>query len=142
MDWKIFAIIAPFLLVCYQTLAKLVPKDTPSLLVNAYMLLVGAITMFLLYLTNSPSRILTLPMKTLWIVVGIGLCVSLANYSIIKAYSLGAPQSAFSSIFNPLYIIFGILFGIIIWHEKLNAQQVVGIGLSLVGMLLIIYHRK
>lgn len=81
-------------------------------------------------------------MKTLWIVVGIGLCVSLANYSIIKAYSLGAPQSAFSSIFNPLYIIFGILFGIIIWHEKLNAQQVVGIGLSLVGMLLIIYHRK
>ncbi|MGB4965887.1 MAG: EamA family transporter [Microgenomates group bacterium] len=142
MDWKLFAVIAPLLLVCYQTLAKLVPKDTPSLLVNAYMLLVGAITMFLLYITNSPSRILTLPMKTFWIVVGIGLCVSLANYSIIKAYSLGAPQSAFSSIFNPLYIIFGILFGIVIWHEKLSMQQIIGIGFALVGMFLIIDQKK
>jgi drug/metabolite transporter (DMT)-like permease len=59
-----------------------------------------------------------------------------------KAYSLGAPQSSFTAIFNPLYIVYGVLFGLIIWHEKLNIYQVAGMGLSILGILLMVYFKK
>ncbi|MDP2650325.1 MAG: hypothetical protein Q8P16_02050, partial [bacterium] len=59
----------------------------------------------------------------------------------IKAFSLGIPQSLFAATFNPLYIVYGVLVGILVWNEKLTMLQIVGIALATVGILLIVQFR-
>jgi len=141
-DWKLLAVIAPLFFVSYQTLSKFLPKDVPVFLVNAYVSLMGALVMFILHLLFSSNKSLTLNMKYLPLALAIGMLISIGNFVIIKAYSLGAPQSSFTAIYNPLYIVFGIIFGLIIWHEKLNAMQIVGAALSILGILLIVWFKK
>ena len=142
MDWRIFAAIAPFLFVSYQALSKLLPKNISVLLVNAYVSAIGALLMLLIYLFTSSNKSITLNTKYIPVTIGIAVLISFGNFAIIKAYSLGAPQSSFVALFNPLYIIYGVLFGLFIWHEKLNLYQVLGVFLSFVGMFLIIYFKK
>jgi len=76
------------------------------------------------------------------LVIFIGILISVGNFFIIKAYSLGAPQGTFTSIYYPLFIIYGIIFGIIFWHEKLNFYQISGLCLTLIGIFLMVYFRK
>ncbi len=142
IDWKLLAIFAPLLFVTYQTLSKVLPKDTPIFLVNAYASLIGFLIMILIHFLVDPKKRLILDPKVLPVAIGIGILISLGNFAIIKAYSLGAPQSLFSSIFYVALIIYGVLFGFIIWHEKLNLIQLIGIFLSIAGLLMVTYFRK
>jgi drug/metabolite transporter (DMT)-like permease len=80
--------------------------------------------------------------KMLPIIFFIGILISVGNFLIIKAYSIGAPQSGFTSIFYPLLILYGIIFGLLFWHEKLNVYQSLGIILSIIGTLLVVYFKK
>ncbi|MGB2731639.1 MAG: hypothetical protein WBC38_01545, partial [Microgenomates group bacterium] len=80
--------------------------------------------------------------KSLALALLIGLFIVSGNFLIVKAYSLGAPQSTFTAMFYPVLIILGVLAGVVIWHEKLNALQVLGMALSVVGVVLISYFRK
>lgn len=140
MDWKILAIFTPVLFVTYQSISKLLPKGAPIFLVNAVASLIGAIVMLALHKFTANSG--TIDMKTLPLVIIIGVLISVGNFLIIKAYSLGAPQGGFTSIFYPLLIVYGIVFGLIFWHEKLNLYQSLGIALSIIGVLLTVYFRK
>ena len=99
MSWQALALTAPLLFVAYQTMSKLLPKGTSIFLVNAYASLVGLIIMLSLHFIFSPSKEVGLSSKTLWLALGIGLLISLGNFGIIKAYSLGAPQSLFTPLF-------------------------------------------
>lgn len=142
MDWKILAIITPLFFVSYQTLSKLLPKTISAFLINAYASLIGLIFMLILHLLLSPNKSLALNAKYLPIAIGIGILISLGNFGIIKAYSLGAPQSLFSPIFYIALIIYGTLFGLLIWHETLNLPQILGALLSIAGILMIVYFKK
>jgi drug/metabolite transporter (DMT)-like permease len=142
LDWKILAITAPIFFVGYQALSKLLPKTISVFLVNAYASLIGLLFMLALHFLLSPSKTIALNTKTLPIAAGMGILIALGNFGIIKAYNLGAPQSLFTIIFYVALIIYGVLFGIMIWHERLSFPQVIGALLSIAGLLLIVYYRK
>ncbi len=142
MTWQLLAIGAPLLFVSYQALSKLLPSDVSPFLVNAYASAAGAVVMLVLYFLTSTERAVTLASKTFWIAVGIGLLVSVGNAAIIKAYGLGAPQSGFTSIFYPLLVVYALLFGLILWQERLQWQQAAGIALAIVGVLLVVYFKR
>ena len=142
MDWKIIAIFAPTFFVAYQALSKLLPKDISVFLVNAYASLIGAVVMIILHFLFSAQKGFAITSKSLSIALGIGLLISGGNFMIIKAYSLGAPQTLFTAIFYPALIIYATLVGLLIWHEKLYFLQGIGVVLSIVGILMIFYFKK
>lgn len=140
-DWKILAFSTPLLFVAYQTLSKLLPKDISVFLVNAYASFIGFLTMLTLHLFFASDKSLVLGMKYLPIAMGIGALIGIGNFGIIKAYTLGAPQSLFTILFYVTLIIYGVLFGFIIWHEKLNIFQMVGMLMAIIGLFIIIYFK-
>lgn len=142
IDWKLLAIITPIFFVSYQTLTKFLPKDLSPFLVNFYAALVGAACMLILHVCFSGNSSLSLPTKVVPIVLGIGALIALGNLGIIKAYSLGAPQSLFTPIFYVALILYGILFGWLVWHERLHPMQILGIGIAVGGLLLSVYFKK
>lgn len=142
LDWKILAITTPLLFVTYQTLTKFLPKDVSVFLVNAYASFIGFLIMLTLHLLTSSDKSLILGMKYIPIAIGIGALIGLGNYGIIKAYTLGAPQSLFTILFYVTLIIYGVIFGFIIWHEKLNIFQIIGMVMALSGIFITIYFKK
>jgi drug/metabolite transporter (DMT)-like permease len=142
LDWRILAISVPLLFVSYQALSKLLPKGTSIFLVNAYASLVGVLLMLALHFAASPNKSLQLPGKVLLLALGMGALISLGNTGIIKAYALGAPQSQFTPLFYITLIIYGIVLGFIIWHEKLQAIQALGIVMACVGLFLVVAFKK
>jgi len=142
MNWIYFALSAPIFFVIYQTLSKFLPQGLSVFLVNAYASLVGVIFMLIIHFLVANNKSLAIESKYMPIVLGIGLFISLGNFFIIKAFSLGAPQTMFTAIFNPLYIIYGVLFGIFFWHEKLNFYQICGLFLTISGVFITVYFKS
>lgn len=142
MNWQLIAIIAPIFFVVYQSLSKLFPKDISVFLINAYVSGMGMLVMLLLYFLTSDTKSLSLSPKYLPLALGIGALIAIGNAAIIKAFGLGAPQSEFSSLFYPLLIIYGVVFGFLFWQEKLTWIQGVGIALTLAGLLLITQFKR
>ena len=141
--WKLLAILGPAFFVSYQAVSKLLPKGTPVFLVNAWASVVGALIMFLIHLATSPNKSLSFGnSKTFFLAIIIGVLISLGNSMIIKAYSLGAAQSVFTSIFYPLLILYSVSVGLLIWHEKFNLMQGFGVLLSIAGLILVAYFKK
>ena len=143
MDWKPLALSVPLLFVVFQALSKTLPKTTSIFLVNAYASLVGAIIMLALYFLTSDNNKATAPHgKYILIAIGIGALISLGNFGIIKAYSLGAPQALFTAIFYAVLIVYGVLFGLLVWHEHLKLIQLLGIILAAIGIFMAAYFRR
>jgi drug/metabolite transporter (DMT)-like permease len=141
MDWKPLALSVPIFFVTYQALSKTLPKDISIFLVNAYASVVGVLVMLALHFLTSSSK----PGphgKYIWTAIGIGALISLGNFGIIKAFSLGAPQSSFSVIFYTALIVYSVLVGLLVWHESLKPIQIFGMALALVGIFLTAYFRK
>jgi len=141
-SWKIIAISTPILFVIYQSLSKLLPKNVSVFLVTAYASLIGALIMFIIHYVTSSDKSFQLSGKSLHLSIAIGLFIVAGNFLIVKAYTLGAPQSTFTALFYPVLIIFGVMFGLLFWHERLNLMQTLGIVLSILGVVLISYFRK
>ncbi len=141
MDWRILAAFTPILFVIYQAVSKMFSPSAPLFLINALASLVGAVVMIVLHFIF-PSQSSSIDLKTLPLVVAIGLLISIGNFLIIKAYALGATQTGFTSIYYPLLIIYGIAFGLFFFQEKLNMYQVAGLCLSFVGVFLMVYFKK
>lgn len=141
-DWKILAFTTPLLFVIYQTLSKLLPKDISIFLINAYASFIGFLIMLILHLLTSSNKSLILGFRYLPLALGIGALIGIGNYGIIKAYSLGAPQSLFTILFYVTLIIYGILFGFIIWHEKLNFFQIIGVIMALGGIIITVFFKN
>lgn len=142
MDWKLLAIITPFAFAIYQSISKLLPKTTSIFLINSYAFFIGFIFMLTLHLLLSPNKSIVLHGKTLFISVSIGILLSLGNFGIIKAFSLGAPQSLFSVISYITLLVYGVIFGVLFWHESLNIPQILGTILSIAGIIIIFYFKK
>lgn len=98
--------------------------------------------MLVLHLLTSSDKSLILGAKYLPVALGIGVLVGLGNFGIIKAYTLGAPQSLFTILFYVALIIYGILFGFLIWHEKLSIIQIVGMLFAIAGLFMAVYFKK
>lgn len=141
-DWKLIAVFTPLLFVIYQALTKTLPKGTSVFLVNAYASLIGAVFMLLIFFLTSSNKSIAVSGRVMVTALAIGLLISSGNFLIIKAYSLGAPQSIFTSLFYPILIVCSVAVGLIVWHEKLNAIQILGVVLSIVGVVLVGYFRK
>jgi bacterial/archaeal transporter family protein len=142
MDWKILAIITPLTFATYQSLAKLLPKTISIFLINTYAFLIGAIVMLILHLTLSPDKALSLSTRSLIIAAGIGILLSVGNWGIIKTLSLGAPQSTFSVLFYVTLLIYGVLFGLLFWKETISLPQILGMVLSVAGIIIVFYFKK
>jgi drug/metabolite transporter (DMT)-like permease len=140
-NWQILSILAPAFFIAYQALSKLLPKTTSSYLVTAYALLTGAFVMLVLFLVLSPSKSLAMNTRSIWLTLGIGTLIALGNFTILKIFNLGGTQSGFSSLFNPLYIVYGLIVGVVIWHEKFNLPQLVGVAFAIIGIVIITYFR-
>lgn len=142
MDWRLLALFTPLLFVTFQAISKTLPKDVSIFLVNAYASLIGVGIMLALHFLFSEKKSLILEPKYLTTAVIIGALISLGNFGIIKAYSLGAPQSLFTIMFYVALILYGIIVGLIIWHEHLNLIQTGGIILSIIGIFLVVFFRQ
>lgn len=142
LDWRLLAVTVPLFFVSFQALSKLLPKTTSVFLVNAYASLVGVVIMLLLHFLTSSNKSIQLPAKYILISLGIGVLISLGNSGVIKAYSLGAPQSLFTPIFYIALIIYGIIVGLVIWREKMQLVQVLGVLLATAGLFIIFYFKK
>ena len=142
MNWQILAITTPLFFVAYQSLSKLLPKTVSIFLINAYASLIGLLVMVTLHLLLSPNKSFSLGIRELLLAIGIGALISLGNFGIIKAYNLGAPQSIFTPIYYIALIIYGVLVGLLIWHEKINITQLLGALLSIAGIIMVIYFKK
>jgi drug/metabolite transporter (DMT)-like permease len=136
-NWQILTIIAPVFFIAYQALSKLLPKTTSSYLVTAYASLTGAVVMLVLHLILSPSKSIMMSSRTLWLTLSIGTLIALGNFTIIKIFNVGASQSGFSSLFNPLYIVYGLIVGVVVWKDKLNLVQLGGVALAIAGIVVI-----
>ena len=142
MTWQALAIGAPLLFVTYQAISKLLPTDISPFLINAYASAIGVVVMVILYLLTSPTKSLSLGSNSLWLAMGIGVLISLGNAAIIQAYGLGAPQSSFTSVFYPLLIAYALVVGLFFWNERLNWYQMLGVALSIIGVLLVLYFKR
>lgn len=142
MNWLLLAISAPIFFVSYQALSRLLPKDLSIFLVNAYASFIGMIFMLIMHFSLSQNKSISIGSRELAISVGIGILISIGNFFIIKAFSLGAPQTLFTAVFNPLYIVYGVLVGLFIWHEKLNIYQIGGILMAISGIVIMAYFKK
>ena len=142
MNWQLLAVTVPVAFVAYQALSKLLPKGTSVFLVNAYACLVGMLVMLGLHLLVSANKGVALTGRALYLALGIGILISLGNFGIIKAYSLGAPQSLFTPLFYVALILYGITVGLLVWHERLNLPQVIGVVLAISGLAMVAYFRK
>lgn len=142
LDWRVLAISVPLLFASYQSLSKLLPKDTSVFLVNAYASLMGLIIMLSFHMITQTDKSVRLSGKYLLLALGIGTLISFGNWGIIKAFSLGAPQSSFSLFFYITLIIYGTIFGLLFWNEKLNIIQALGMALSILGVFLVVYFKK
>jgi len=142
MDWRVLAIITPLLFVTFQALSKTLPKGVSIFLVNAYASFIGALIMLTLHFMTSKDKTALLEPKVIPKALAIGALIALGNFGIIKAYSLGAPQSLFTILFYVSLIIYGILFGLIFWHEHLNAVQIFGILLAITGIFITVHFKK
>ncbi len=141
-DWRIIAFSAPIFFVIYQSLSKLLPKGLSAFLVTAYASLMGFVIMFSLHLITQTDKSIRLPNKALGLALAMGLFIGLGNLGIIKAFSLGAPQSNFTLYFYVPLIIYGVIFGVIFWHEKLQLIQLAGILLSIIGIYIVFRFKK
>lgn len=142
MTWQVIAIGAPLFFVAYQSLSKLLPENVSPFLVNAYASAVGTVFMLALFLLTAGEKSFAMSTRTLSLALGIGILISLGNVAIIKAYGLGAPQSGFASIFYPLLIVYALLLGLFLWHERLNVYQMLGVALSIIGVILVVYFKR
>ena len=142
IDWRILAVVMPVFYVIYQAFAKLLPKGTSSFLAGAYGLAVAAIMLVTLHLLTQGNKSLQLPPKTMLLTLGMGAGIALGNFGIIKALSLGAPQSTLTLVFYISLLVYGIIFGVVLWHEKLQLIQVAGIALACFGIFLAVYFKK
>jgi drug/metabolite transporter (DMT)-like permease len=142
MNWIIFAAIAPLMLVFFQMLSKLLPQGVSVFLVTAYSALSSAIVMFVAHFIFSSSKSISLTSKSAYLSIVIGVFLALANFFVIKAYSLGAPQASFSAIMYSLLIIYATFAGVLVWHEKVNAMQLLGILMSVAGIILVLYFKN
>ena len=142
VDWRVLAVTVPILFATYQSITKLLPKGSPTFLITAYASFIGVIIMLLLHLLTSDSKSIALPTRTLWIALAAGACISFGNWGIIKALSSGASQSAFSLIFYTTLIVYGTIFGLLFWQEKLNLVQLLGLALSCAGIFLVFFFKK
>lgn len=141
-NWKIIALLTPTLFITYQSLVRLLPKGTSLFLVNAYSALVGVVIMVSLHFLTSQDHSLKLSSKPLLIALGIGTLISLGNFGIIKALSLGAPQSVFTPFFYITLIVYGVLVGVLFFRESLNIMQIIGILMAAAGIGMIFYFKK
>ncbi len=142
MNWQPIALLTPLLFVLYQTISKTLPKGISLFLVNAYAFAIGAAAMLLLHLLTAHDKSLALNSRQVWSALGIGVLLALGNFGIIKAYSLGAPQSLFTILFYVALIVYGVIFGLMFWHERLNLAQVGGMVLALAGLFITVHFRK
>lgn len=142
MDWKVLAISVPLLFASYQSLAKFLPKGVSVFLINAYAFLAALVVMLLLHFVTQPNKSLQLSGTSLGIAIAIGFLLGFGNFGIIKSYSLGAPQSLFTVLFYVSLIVYGVILGILIFHEKLHPIQVGGMVLAATGLFLVAYFRK
>lgn len=108
---------------------------------TAYASFAGALVLLGLHLILSPDKSLAMSSRTAWLTVAIGILIALGNFTIIKIFNLGAPQGAFSSLFNPLYIVYGLLVGLLVWHENINLAQAGGVALTIAGIVIISIFR-
>ncbi len=141
MSWQFFTVAAAFLFVAYQSLLKFFPENISPFLINAYASAVGVGLMLVLYFLTSESKSLVLSPKYLPLALVVGVLVSVANAAVIRSYGLGAPQSAFSSIYLGLFVTFGLFAGLIFFHEHINWYQGVGFVALVLGMFMITYFK-
>jgi len=128
--------------VSFQSLVRLLPKDTSVFLVNAYAAAVSMIIMITLHLVTQTDKSIHLGSRALMLSLGIGVLIGLGNFGVIKALSLGAPQSMFTPLFYIALIIYGVMFGILFFKDSFNILQSLGLLVAITGIVMIFYFKK
>ncbi len=112
------------------------PKGTSTLTVLSYGLALATAILFVLNQIFGSDKSLAIHGKALLLMFCIGTCLAIANFAVLWAFRHGAPQSGFTAVYNPTFLIVGIVIGLVIWHERPTPVQLLGLGVILGGVLI------
>lgn len=91
----------------------------------------GVATLFTLafiFLTRGDVHLTTLrDTTTLVFLTGVGLCGTLGQLSMTKAFALGSPSRV--SVVGLMQIVFALLFDLLLWHRAFDTLVITGIAL-------------
>jgi drug/metabolite transporter (DMT)-like permease len=136
-EWSLLDIlplvISPILLSIGLTISRLITKDEPAINFAIYPALVVVMIYFpyLSFLTSSRCSIYSLILLTiLALLQSLGSIANAKGYQLTEAYKLAAVHY--------IQIIWGILFGLIIWHTTPTVYELVGGALVIFSGLFLV----
>lgn len=130
-----FTLMAALCFGASQTLLKKAFSGQPPLLVIGYALLSGAIVMFALHFAISANRAVVLGPWPMLFAVLTGAALALGNFAINRVFASGGTQATFTAIYVPSLLVLGVLAGVILSGETLNLRQILGLAVTVGGVL-------
>jgi uncharacterized membrane protein len=140
MAWLIFSALSAITYTIHDLILKhyadKINNVFASFILNFSASIALGIVLIYYFLTNQ-KEVFSLPDKiSLPIISVAGICLALASFFFIKAFSVGGLVTAVLPSVYILIIILGVLFGVIFLKESISLTQIIGLGLSIVGLIL------
>lgn len=139
MNWLIYAGGAALALAVADVLVKVAAGKMPTslgVLLYGAVPFVGGVIWFLFdKMRNVPMIVQPLAAVS---AVGVGVAFTLVTIGLYAAFRAGAPISVASPLIRLAGLVVASVVGVLFWKEAISARYVLGVVLSVVGIVLII----
>ena len=122
----------------YNISAKIVPNEVHSFasLFITY-LTATLLSVLLFFITSGDKNIVTEIQKTNWTALALGFSVVALEFGYIYIYRVGWNVSTGSLVANISLAIVLLIIGVFIYKESISVQQIFGIALCIIGLILV-----
>jgi len=136
MNWLIFAVLSATSFGFYNFFTKLsADKFSPTIA----LLIMTGISFFVALISTVVFRIsgqeLIFSKNVIWLPIMAGLFAGIAEISYLFMYTKDAPLNIGTPLVVGLTIVVAVLLGVIILKESLDINKVIGICLTIIGLL-------
>ena len=141
MNWLVYCFLTIFLYGIHDIILKQL-SDSMNATVSGIIINLSAFVCLLIYYLGrsaykSQSMICKISSANLLLLSIAGACLGIATITFMKAFMSGGNFSIVLPIVYIGIILLSACVGFIIFHEQLNLRQLLGITLSVVGLLLL-----
>lgn len=137
-NWLVFAVLSILGLSGYRILIKVVGGETTPFIYIVCASFLYFLAWLIVVLHEGPilAQLEALPATSALLILGLTASFFLADYSLLRAYMIGAPLSIMTVLLG-LSMAFTVLFGLFFFRESLNWLQVVGILLGIASFVIL-----
>ena len=144
-SWFHFAIWAVLGLAAYKTLIKYISGGASPVLimtiVSFFYFVAWASALFLLHREDNPLSSLSLDLTGVLIILGLAVAFFVSDYFLLRSYLAGAQLSVMTVLMG-LSMVVVVLLGFLLFRERINYSQVLGVLLGVVSFVLLTMHEK